>query len=91
MSIVEMTLPGGSPSVGRPLYELRLPADSAIVAILREGHVVIPQPESVFAAGDEIVALSSAESERALREAVVGAGMPGGTPGGDQMGGAGSI
>jgi trk system potassium uptake protein TrkA len=91
ISIVEMTLPEGSPSVGRPLYELRLPPDSAIVAMLREGHVVIPQPESVFAAGDEVVALSSAESERALREAVVGAGMPGGTPGADQMGGAGSI
>jgi trk system potassium uptake protein TrkA len=91
ISIVEMTLPEGSPSVGRPLYELRLPPDSAIVAILREGHVVIPQPESVFAAGDEVVALSSAESERTLREAVVGAGMPGGTPGADEMGGAGSI
>jgi trk system potassium uptake protein TrkA len=91
ISIVEMTLPEVSPSVGRPLYELRLPPDSAIVAILREGHVVIPQPESVFAAGDEVVALSSAESERTLREAVVGAGMPGGTPAADQMGGAGSI
>jgi trk/ktr system potassium uptake protein len=90
VSIVEMTLPQGSPSVGRPLYELRLPPDSAIVAMLREGHVVIPQPESVFAAGDEVVALSSAESERALREAVVGPGMPGGTPGGEQLA-AGSI
>ena len=91
IAIVEMTLPEGSPSVGRPLYELRLPPDAAIVAILREGHVVIPQPESVFAPGDEVVALSSAESERGLREAVVGAGMPGGTPGGGELGGAGSI
>ncbi|MFN8233064.1 MAG: TrkA family potassium uptake protein [Actinomycetota bacterium] len=90
VSIVEMTLPEGSPSVGRPLYELRLPPDSAIVAMLREGHVVIPQPESVFAAGDEVVALASAESERALREAVVGPGMPGGTSGDDQLA-AGSI
>ena len=49
ISIVEMTLPDRSPSVGRPLYELRLPPDSAVVAILRDGHVVIPQPETVFA------------------------------------------
>jgi trk/ktr system potassium uptake protein len=90
ISIVEMTLPDDSPSVGKPLYELRLPADSAFVAILREGHVVIPQPESVLTAGDEVVALSTAESERGLREAIVGAGMPGGTPSG-LGGGAGSI
>ena len=55
-----------------PIYELRLPADSAVVAILREGHVVIPQPESVLVAGDEVVALASSASERSLREAIVG-------------------
>ena len=31
VSIVEMTLPEGSPSVGRAVYELRLPADAVIV------------------------------------------------------------
>ena len=73
ISIVEMTLPDASPAVGQPLYELRLPPDSAVVAILRDGHVVIPQPETVFVAGDEVVALSpSREHERALRDAVVG-------------------
>ena len=75
-----MTLPEGSPSVGRAVYELRLPADSVIVAILREGHVVIPQPETVLAAGDEVLALASAAVERDLRDAVVGADMPGGVP-----------
>ena len=80
VSLVEMTLPPDSPSAGKPLYELRLPADSAIVAILREGHVVIPQPESVLAAGDEVVALSTPDSESALRQTVVGDAMPGGTP-----------
>jgi trk system potassium uptake protein TrkA len=52
VSIVELRLPEGSPSVGKPLYELRLPGDSAVVAILRDGHVVIPQPETVLSAGD---------------------------------------
>ncbi|MGZ8582651.1 MAG: potassium channel family protein [Actinomycetota bacterium] len=80
VSIVEMTLPEGSPSIGRAVYEMRLPVDSVIVGILREGHVVIPQPETVFAAGDEVLALASSEVERALRDAVVGAGMPGGIP-----------
>jgi len=80
ISIVEMTLPDRSPSVGRPLYELRLPPDSAVVAILRDGHVVIPQPETVFAPRDEVVALCSPGSESGLRAAVVGEDAPGGTP-----------
>ena len=80
ISIVEMTLPEGSSSVGKAIYELRLPTDAAIVGILREGHVVIPQPETVLSAGDEVIALASAPSERALRDAVVGSGLPGGLP-----------
>jgi trk system potassium uptake protein len=71
-SIVEMKLNESSPGAGRPLYELRLPADTAIVAVLREGHVVIPQPETVLAAGDELVALASSESESTLRGMIVG-------------------
>ncbi len=89
IALVEMTIPEGSPNAGRPLYELRLPPDSAIVAILRDGHCVIPQPETVIAAGDEVLALSSAEAEAALRIAVVGEGMPGGTPA--EQGGTGTI
>ena len=80
ISIVEMTLPDGAPSVGHPLYEFRLPPDSAVVAVLRDGHVVIPQPETVFSAGDEVVALCSPGSEAGLRAAVVGQNAPGGTP-----------
>ncbi len=80
ISIVEMTLPEGSRSVGKAIYELRLPADAVIVGILREGHVVIPQPETVLAVGDEVIALASAPSEAALRDAVVGQELPGGVP-----------
>ena len=71
-SIVESKLTAASPATGKALYELRLPPDSTIVAILREGHVVIPQPETVFAADDEVVALSGPESELTLRAAIVG-------------------
>jgi trk system potassium uptake protein TrkA len=72
-SIVEMKLVDASPAAGRPMYELRLPPDSTIVAVLREGHVVIVQPETVFSAGDEVVALARPDAEQALREAIVGA------------------
>jgi trk system potassium uptake protein len=87
ISIVGMTLPETSPSVGRPVYELRMPPDAAVVAILREGHVVIPQPETVLAAGDEVVALSSPLSERGLRDTIVGPTAQGGLPSGDGIDG----
>ena len=72
VALVEMRLPEQSPNAGKALYELRLPADTTLVAILREGHVMIPQPETALAAGDEIVALASVDSERALRDTVMG-------------------
>jgi trk system potassium uptake protein TrkA len=72
ISIVEMTVPANSPNAGRPLYELRLPPDSTIVAIIRESHVVIPQPETVIAPGDEVLALTVPDSESELRTAVCG-------------------
>jgi trk system potassium uptake protein TrkA len=55
---------------GRPMYELRLPLDSAIVAIVRDEHVVIPQPETVLAAGDELMAIARPEAEDELRRAL---------------------
>ena len=72
ISIVEMKLTEESPAAGKPLYELRLPPDSAVVAVLRDGHVIIPQPETTLGARDELVALAGPDAERALRDAIVG-------------------
>jgi trk system potassium uptake protein len=72
VSLVEITLDEGAPIAGRPLYELRLPPDSAVVAILRRGHVVIPQPETQLVPGDEIMAIATAETEDELRAALLG-------------------
>ena len=74
-ALVELRLPEDSPNAGHPLYELRLPPDTAIVAILREGHIVIPQPESVLAGSDEIIALTTPDAEDQLRAAVMGSAV----------------
>ncbi|MFM7718890.1 MAG: potassium channel family protein [Actinomycetota bacterium] len=74
IALLEITLAPDTPAVGRPLYELRLPPEAAIVAVLREGHVVVPQPETVLAAGDEVVALAAAGTEGRLRAAITGEG-----------------
>ncbi len=69
-TLVEVVLEDNSSVVGRPMYELRLPVDSAIVAIIREEHVVIPQPETVLAAGDELMAIARPEAEQELLSAL---------------------
>jgi trk system potassium uptake protein len=72
VTLVELTIDESSPMVGRPLYELRLPQDSAVVAILRRGHVVIPQPETALVAGDEVMAIATPDAENRLRAAMLG-------------------
>lgn len=71
VTLVELTLEETSPLTGRPLYELRPPPDSAVVAILREGHVVIPQPETKLLSGDEVIAICTPDAEDGLRTALM--------------------
>jgi trk system potassium uptake protein TrkA len=70
VTLVELTLREGSRVAGRPMYELRLPLDSAIVAIVRDDHVLIPQPETVLAGGEELMAIARPEVEDDLRRAL---------------------
>jgi trk system potassium uptake protein TrkA len=70
VTLVEVVLDSNSAAAGRPMYELRLPLDSAVVAIVREGHVVIPQPETVLMPGDEIMAIASVDVEPDLLQAI---------------------
>ncbi|MGH2661474.1 MAG: potassium channel family protein [Actinomycetota bacterium] len=72
VTLVELTIDENAPMQGRPLYELRLPPDSAIVAILRGGHVVIPQPETQIVGGDEVMAIATPEAEDKLRTTLLG-------------------
>jgi trk system potassium uptake protein len=70
VTLVELTLDESSKVAGRPMYELRLPLDSAIVAIIRDEHVVIPQPETVLTPGDEVMAIARPEVEDELRRSL---------------------
>src|SRR5712691_5077873 len=69
VSLVELVLRPDSKAAGRPIYELRLPVDSSIVGIIRDGHVVIPQLETVLSPGDELIAIATPEAEADLRTA----------------------
>jgi NhaP-type Na+/H+ and K+/H+ antiporter len=58
--------------VGRTLRDLALPVDAAAVAVVREGHVVVPKEDTVFAAGDEVLVVTSEASEGQVRDLLVG-------------------
>jgi trk system potassium uptake protein TrkA len=74
VSLLEVTLVKESPSVGRTLSDLALPMDSAVTAVVREGHVVRPRDDTILAAGDEVLVIASDAATEEVRRALVADG-----------------
>ena len=73
--LVEVTLAEESPAVGRSIDALGIPRDASIVAVMRDGHVVVPRGVTTLTSGDEVLALVTAEgdeTEEAVRRLLVG-------------------
>ena len=66
-SMAEYTLGEGSPVVGRTVAEVRLPADTVLVAVVRADRPIAPSPDDVLEAGDHLMFLSVPDAEPALR------------------------
>jgi trk system potassium uptake protein TrkA len=71
-NLVEITLPATAPYVGEPVRSVPMPRDAALVAILRGKRVVVPTPDDPLEAGDELIFVSTAEAEDAVRAVVLG-------------------
>ncbi len=69
-NLVEITLPPETSVAGRPVRDLTLPRDSALVTILRGGRVIVPQPDEPLEAGDELLFVAIPEVEGQLHEAL---------------------
>ena len=74
--LLEVRLAEDSPALGLPIGELGLPRESAIVAIVRRDHMIIPDPDTCLWAGDEVIVLAMVESERAIQTILVGDAPP---------------
>jgi trk system potassium uptake protein TrkA len=61
--LVEVTLAEGSPAEGTSLGDLGLPRGATIVALVRDGHVVVPRSDTILDQGDEVLLLASAQIE----------------------------
>lgn len=67
-SVVEEKVPPGAKGIGLPLKDMGLEEQCVIAAIIRNGKMTLPRGESVFEAGDEIVAVASPEGARKLSD-----------------------
>lgn len=70
-NLVEITLPQDTSFAGKPVRKLVLPRDAALVAILRGGRVIVPQPDDPVEGGDELVFIAPAEVEDDLQAAIL--------------------
>ena len=70
VNLVEVTLPPTTSIAGRPVRDLKLPRDAALVTILRGGRVIVPQPDEPLEPGDELLFVASTEVEGQVREAL---------------------
>ncbi|GAB3375268.1 potassium channel family protein [Amycolatopsis echigonensis] len=69
-NLVELTLPEETPLAGKPVSELELPRDAALVTILRGDRVIVPQPEDPLEAGDELLFVATSDVEPEIRTAL---------------------
>jgi trk system potassium uptake protein TrkA len=65
-NLVELTLPPDAPLVGKLVSTVPWPTDSALVAILRDGRVIVPSPDIALEAGDELLLVATTEVEGEL-------------------------
>ena len=74
MEIVEVKIPPESTAVGKSLKELSLPPESILSLIIRKhAKPLIPRADTVLQAKDQVIAVTTPESEEALRAALRGA------------------
>jgi len=73
LEIVEIKIPPESTTVGKSVRELSLPPGSKLALVIRkEGKNHVPTLNTILRAGDRIIALTTPESEEALRATVRG-------------------
>lgn len=69
-NLVEVTLAEGAQIVGNAVRDLTLPANAALVTILRGGRVIVPQADEPLEAGDELLLVATPDVEDEVRRAL---------------------
>ena len=61
-------MPADAPLAGKQVGSIEWPADVSLVAILREGRVLVPQPQDPLQGGDELFFVTSQDVEEELEQ-----------------------
>jgi trk system potassium uptake protein TrkA len=72
LSIVRVDLPAESPVIDKEVKDIKLPADSVLVSILRGEEVVVPKGDTVLKTGDDIIAITTVGNEPQLLNVLIG-------------------
>lgn len=67
LAVVEASVSEDSHIAGRTLTEVRLPDDTSLVAIIRQGDVIIPTGATRLQPGDDVIAVTRRNAEESLR------------------------
>ncbi len=67
-SISEILLPKGCPFDGKALADIRLPEQSVIVTVERNGETIIPRGKTKIHAGDKLLIVAKNEALHAVKE-----------------------
>lgn len=65
-NLVELTLPDDAALAGTPVREVSWPDGAALVAVLREGQVLVPSGDDPLEAGDELLFVANEHIEEQL-------------------------
>ena len=71
-NLVELTLSDDAPIVGQTVGSIPWPQDSALVAVLRDGRVIVPTPDAALEGGDELLLVATSEVEGELDQLLSG-------------------
>ncbi len=74
LEVVEIKIPPESITIGKTIKELSLPPGSTLSLIIRKEHKpIIPKSNTILQAEDQIIAVTTPESEETLRATLRGA------------------
>ena len=71
LEIVEVQLEADSPSVGKQVARIELPAGSRLITVMRDGQAQMAEGETELRAGDQVLAVLEPGKEEELRKVLL--------------------
>ena len=70
--VVEILLPPGAPAVERSLAAIHLPEGSLVVAVIRDGHLTVPDGQTQLRQGDRLFVITDPKHALAVTAQLIG-------------------